>query len=191
MASSRLPGLRAGAGLPRATRTPPLAALALACALALAVLQAFAADEVRTLRWPELIPAHLADVPVAPAPVDHGGGTDLTQLSPWGDLQMSALLVPELDGLEVAIAGFVVPLNLTVDNRVDEFLLVPYFGACVHVPPPPPNQIIYVTAEPGLDAAHLYEAWTVTGTLQVSARQSALADAGYSLAATGIRLYGS
>lgn len=151
-----------------------------------------AAEEVRPLRWPELIPASLAGAPVAPPSVDHFGDTpDLTQLSPWGDLEMSALLVPELDGEQITISGFVVPLNLTRDNRVDEFLLVPYFGACVHVPPPPPNQVIYVTSDEGLDAQRIYEAWTVTGTLRVEARRSAMADAGYSLAAAGIRLYGT
>lgn len=164
-------------------------------ALLLVLLSGALADALadpRALRWPELIPESLAGVPVAPPSPDHSGATpDLTQLSPWGDLEMSALLVPELDGERVTISGFVVPLNLTRDNRVDEFLLVPYFGACVHVPPPPPNQVIFVTSEQGLDAERIYEAWTVTGTLRVEARRSAMADAGYSLAAAGIRLYGS
>ncbi len=48
-----------------------------------------------------------------------------------------------LDGKVVKIAAFIVPLE---DNmqEADEFLLVPYFGACVHTPPPPPNQMVYV-----------------------------------------------
>lgn len=48
-----------------------------------------------------------------------------------------------LDGKLVKIAAFIVPLE---DNmqEADEFLLVPYFGACVHTPPPPPNQMVYV-----------------------------------------------
>lgn len=48
-----------------------------------------------------------------------------------------------LDGKTVKIAAFIVPLE---DNmqEADEFLLVPYFGACVHTPPPPPNQMVYV-----------------------------------------------
>jgi hypothetical protein len=174
----------------RPSRSAPAHSSALFLLTLLALLAGPAtAEEVRTLRWPELIPGHLADAPVTPPTVDHSGPVDMTQLSPWGDLEMSALLVPELDGVEVRISGFVVPLNLTAGDRVDAFLLVPYFGACIHVPPPPPNQVIHVAAEPGLDAAHIYEPWTVTGILRVDPRESALAEAGYSLEASGIRLY--
>jgi hypothetical protein len=146
----------------------------------------------RALRWPELIPARLAGVPVTPPPVVHSGfGADLAQLSPWGDLAMEDILVAELDGEEVTIAGFVVPLDLAEDDRVREFLLVPYFGACVHVPPPPPNQVIHVRSEEGLEVERIYEAWTVTGTLSVQATESALADAGYAIVADHVVLYGS
>lgn len=48
-----------------------------------------------------------------------------------------------LDGKRVVIAAFIVPLEDDM-QRADEFLLVPYFGACVHTPPPPPNQMVYV-----------------------------------------------
>lgn len=178
--------------VPAAFRKLTVHAIPVLLLVLLAGSTAAAAADTRALRWPELIPESLAGAPVAPPSVDHSGSApDLTQLSPWGDLEMSALLVPELEGEHVTISGFVVPLNLTPDNRVDEFLLVPYFGACVHVPPPPPNQVIFVTTEQGLDAERIYEAWTVTGTLRVEARRSAMADAGYSIAATDARIYGS
>jgi hypothetical protein len=48
-----------------------------------------------------------------------------------------------LDGKRVIIAAFIVPLEDDM-QQADEFLLVPYFGACVHTPPPPPNQMVYV-----------------------------------------------
>lgn len=48
-----------------------------------------------------------------------------------------------LDGKQVVIAAFIVPLEDDM-QQADEFLLVPYFGACVHTPPPPPNQMVYV-----------------------------------------------
>lgn len=48
-----------------------------------------------------------------------------------------------LEGKRVVIAAFIVPLEDDM-QRADEFLLVPYFGACVHTPPPPPNQMVYV-----------------------------------------------
>ncbi len=49
----------------------------------------------------------------------------------------------DLDGKRVVIAAFIVPLEDDM-QQADEFLLVPYFGACVHTPPPPPNQMVYV-----------------------------------------------
>jgi hypothetical protein len=52
----------------------------------------------------------------------------------------------KLNQLRVKIPGFIVPLDNRPDGRVQEFFLVPYFGACIHVPPPPPNQIVYVKA---------------------------------------------
>jgi hypothetical protein len=52
-----------------------------------------------------------------------------------------------LDGKNVRIPGFMVPLE---DNSqaVTEFLLVPSPQACIHVPPPPPNQMVLVEMDP-------------------------------------------
>ncbi len=50
----------------------------------------------------------------------------------------------KLSETKVKIPGFVVPLVVNDNGVVSEFFLVPYFGACIHVPPPPPNQIVYV-----------------------------------------------
>lgn len=74
----------------------------------------------------------------------------------------------DLDGLEIKIAGYMLPLDISAD-AVTDFLLVPYFGACIHAPPPPPNQIVYaVTSTPTpykLD--ELYEPVSVTGRIKI------------------------
>jgi hypothetical protein len=70
------------------------------------------------------------------------------------------------NGRGIRIAGFVVPLERT-QNRVTEFLLVPYFGACIHVPPPPANQIIHVTMEKPVTMSTMDAVW-VTGTLRTT-----------------------
>ena len=59
-------------------------------------------------------------------------------------------VVDELDKQHVRIPGYVVPLEFEPGRRHKEFLFVPYTGACIHYPPPPPNQIIYVRADPGV-----------------------------------------
>ena len=77
-------------------------------------------------------------------------------------------VVASLDGKRVQIGGYVVPLDFDA-TRVKEFLLVPFVGACIHVPPPPPNQIVYVKAEGGVDVKGTFDPVWVTGTLTVTA----------------------
>jgi hypothetical protein len=147
-------------------------------------------EEARRLKWTELIPPHLAEQALAPLAIDHASPDPMAQPTPWGALAMSELVVGALDQQRVRIPGFIVPLNITREQTVDEFLLVPYFGACVHVPPPPANQIIYVTTRRGLAADRIYEAWEVEGVLRTAAVDSAMAQAAYQLHAEQVKLYG-
>jgi len=71
---------------------------------------------------------------------------------------------------------------------VTDFLLVPFVGACIHVPPPPANQIIYVKIEQGFDVQGTFDPVWVTGTLKVAPTFTGLADAGYSLEAEKVEL---
>jgi len=90
-----------------------------------------------------------------------------------------------LDGAEITIAGFMIPLELFADG-VSEFVLVPFVGACIHVPPPPPNQLIFVTTRRPWPRANLWEALLVTGRLGASLQTTAVAQTGYALDATRI-----
>ena len=60
--------------------------------------------------------------------------------------------------------GYLLPLEFD-GTAVTEFLLVPYVGACIHTPPPPPNQIVHVHAEPGFETEELYMPVWVTGQM--------------------------
>lgn len=88
----------------------------------------------------------------------------------------------EMAGEEIQLAGFVAPLTYDGDLIV-EFLLVPYFGACIHVPPPPANQTVLVTLADGggLTFDESWGAVWVTGTLTVDGATTDLAEAGYSI----------
>lgn len=70
-----------------------------------------------------------------------------------------------------------------------EFLLVPYFGACIHVPPPPSNQIVHATSELGVRVDELYQPYWIEGPLKVEPASSELAEAGYRMVAQTIELY--
>lgn len=100
----------------------------------------------------------------------------------------SAPIVPEFDGRMIKVPGYVVPMESEGQN-VTEFFLVPYFGACIHVPPPPSNQIIYVRFEPGTKVENLYDAIWVTGKLKTETVSTDMATSGYSMEAFQIAPY--
>ena len=81
--------------------------------------------------WEDLVPPGFNEL--APPAVQHNG--EMSQIQP------DAPVVDTYDGKRVKIPGFVVPLEGTAELTT-EFLLVPFFGACIHVPPPPSNQIV-------------------------------------------------
>ncbi|GAL14218.1 hypothetical protein JCM19233_5230 [Vibrio astriarenae] len=95
---------------------------------------------------------------------------------------------PELNGSKVRIPGFVIPLEGDA-NKVTEFLLVPYFGACIHVPPPPPNQIIYVNYPEGAPVQQLWDVIYVVGTLKTETVDHELAETAYVIEGMGIEEY--
>lgn len=104
-------------------------------------------------------------------------------------LWAEAPVVPELDGHRVKLPGFVVPL--TTDAAViREFLLVPYFGACIHVPPPPPNQTVHVvTSDDGAYRGELFDTVWVEGTMRVEQFTDDLGSAGYRIDAVRVSAY--
>lgn len=123
----------------------------------------------------------------------------------------SAAVRPEFEGRPVKLAGFIVPLafktgsgatsaegaalaaftggTVSADTLVTEFFLVPFFGACIHVPPPPPNQIIYARYEPGLHLPSLYDPFWISGHLQVATTANATATSAYSIDIVAIEPY--
>ncbi|WP_213955585.1 MULTISPECIES: DUF3299 domain-containing protein [unclassified Variovorax] len=95
---------------------------------------------------------------------------------------------PAMDGVMVRIPGYLVPLE-EKNGQVSEFLLVPYFGACIHTPPPPANQIIHVqtaSADKGLRAMDTI--W-VTGKMQTLRNDSMMGTSGYHVAADSVTRY--
>lgn len=68
----------------------------------------------------------------------------------------------KLNGKKIEIRGFMVPIDGDMYG-VTEFLLVPSAGMCIHVPPPPPNQMVYVRMVKGKAAEHTWEPIKVKG----------------------------
>ncbi len=95
----------------------------------------------------------------------------------------SAQTVPAFDGRKILLGGYPVPLETNAKGHFVEFFLVPYPGACIHVPPPPPNQIVYVHYPQGIDLQDIYAPLWVTGTLRVEVISNELADSAYTIEA--------
>jgi hypothetical protein len=93
-----------------------------------------------------------------------------------------------LNGRKIRIAGFALPLERQ-GNKVTEFLIVPYFGACIHTPPPPANQIIHAkSARPLTGVRMMVPIWTY-GTLTVQRGETNWGVAGYRLTVDKIAPY--
>ena len=169
--------------------------VAVAMALAAFVQPPAARGDVRELDWEELMPEDWDPV----SRIEFLLGDDIENLSDDStearrlmDAYMESIrdapVVAELDGQEVRIPGFVVPLDFS-GTQTTEFLLVPYFGACIHTPPPPANQIVYVTTGAGYALKELFDAVWVTGVISTTAHLNDIGDAGYTLRATIVEPY--
>jgi hypothetical protein len=103
---------------------------------------------------------------------------------------------PAIDGKLIRIPGYVLPLEFS-GTKVTEFLLVPWVGACIHTPPPEPNQIVYVKADKAFDMRRMFDAVWVTGRIAATGSKrsveivdgSADIDVGYSLHASLVEPY--
>ena len=136
-------------------------------------------------------PGPVTDVPVDPSPV--ASADDPTEVG-WRLLAKLNYRTGEkteelaaLDGKLVKIPGFTVPLE-DFASSATEFLLVPYVGACIHTPPPPPNQLVYIEMDQGKRAK--MDGWNpvwVEGVLSIEMTESVYGHVGFTI--TGHRVY--
>jgi hypothetical protein len=141
-----------------------------------------AAEEPLNLDWHQLIPPDAAGGPAVQGIMQHG---QLAQQPDAAVPESPAPLATGLDGSRVRIGGYMVPLGFE-GAGVTSFLLAPYVGACIHVPPPPANQIIYVESAESIELDNPFEPVWVTGTLSTAPLATELADVGYRLAAESV-----
>ena len=141
--------------------------------------------EVREIEWDALVPEDWRpDLLLGGEEIDDLSDDDPRAQELMEKLQAlwrEAPVVPELDGTSVRMPGFMVPLE-TDGKQVSSFLLVPYYGACIHVPPPPANQTVHVvTGEGRAFEGQLFDTVWVSGTMRVEKLDSELATSGYRL----------
>lgn len=93
------------------------------------------------------------------------------------------------DGLKIRLPGYTVPFEYGSDAAISEFLLVPYYGACLHAPPPPPNQTVFVSTDDKIKLKDLSQAVWIEGTLRTRKQTSDLADTAYTIEMTDWEVY--
>ncbi|MFK7890842.1 MAG: DUF3299 domain-containing protein [Granulosicoccus sp.] len=149
------------------------------------------------LQWGDLIPEGFMP---APSPIANmtqeqidklfdGSEESNRELAEIEEMMSYAPTVAGLNGQLVKLPGYVVPLDFDGQTRLSEFLLVPYYGACIHTPPPPANQVVHANAEETITVDNTYDPVWAIGTMRTETVVSNLAEAGYKLDILAIRPY--
>jgi len=154
---------------------------AAACA---ALPRAGFASTAKEITWDDLIPPGVAYSEI----VGEGVMDELNDT--WRPIfdANATKLNPALNGAYIKMPGFIIPIDLSNDG-VTSFVLVPYVGACIHVPPPPPNQLVFVTTDTPWPSEDLWEAVWVTGQMAHELQTTEVAETGYALKADKMEIY--
>lgn len=166
-------------------------------------LQTAAEDKFEDVEWDDLIPSDILEALLTPPEyinniVDGSLEDNFEQQinevfepsdDPYQQALTSTKVIPEMDGKRIKIPGFIVPIETNEDNLVTEFFIVPYFGACLHMPPPPPNQIIYATYPQGVEQPTLFDPFWLSGELNTQLTTNDIAQAAYEMRVVNYELY--
>ncbi|MEM8791935.1 MAG: DUF3299 domain-containing protein [Pseudomonadota bacterium] len=147
---------------------------------------AWAKESVVELEWDDLIPGGgkgtMMETLRQLGIVQHG------QLQTPFDQETAAAVVTDYDGKQVQLPGYPVPLEFE-DTAIKAFILVPYIGACIHVPPPPPNQLVFVRVKEPFEIDSMWDPVYATGIFNSSAVATELAEIGYAMSDAFIEPY--
>ena len=154
-------------------------------ALASAALPSAALAKTPTeITWDDLIPPGVPYSEIVAA-----GEMDETN-DIWQPIfdENATKLNPVLDGAYIKMPGYIIPIDQSTGG-VTSFVLVPYVGACLHTPPPPANQLVFVTTNKPLPSDNLWDAVWVTGQMQHELQLTEVAETGYLLKAEEMETY--
>lgn len=171
--------------------------------------QQLKSKEFIQLEWTDLLPAEDYQALLEAPEVDHS--LEPGQLSPetsetdevaqieqklrelreerFAQAMTSTRIKSELELKNIRIPGFIVPLEFMGQQKLSEFFLVPYFGACMHLPPPPPNQIIHIKSEQGVEIQDLYSPYWISGQLKIKQTENEVASSAYAMSVDKVEIY--
>ena len=152
--------------------------------------QTNASGAARSAKWDELLPKDwdpLKQFRDKSGVVREGSVREMEMMEELRKAWDNAPTRPELNGTRLRLPGYVVPLDSSAAG-LKEFLLVPYFGACIHSPPPPANQIVYVKLAKAAPIKTMDAVW-VSGTLSSGRNDSPMGVSGYQMAGDLVEPY--
>ncbi|MDR0700842.1 MAG: DUF3299 domain-containing protein [Azoarcus sp.] len=145
------------------------------------------------IQWESLAPASWnpasAFEGLNPDEIEDGSPEAIQAMQQFLEKWNEAPANPEMDGMRVKLPGFAVPLDFGEGRRLREFLLVPYFGACIHVPPPPANQVVLVQAREPVEGVGSMDAIWVYGQIRVDRTDTGSGVSGYRMALDRVERY--
>ena len=184
-----------GAGVMASAQTPagvPLMKEPLKGAAASPAAAAAKPGEPRTITWDALVPADWDPFKEFKGQnfqmMDDGDPRAMQFLKRMRDVWDNAPVNPQIVGQTVRLPGFVVPREDSKEG-MKEFLLVPYFGACIHSPPPPANQIIHVLPKSPAKGLRSMDTVWITGRVSTQRTDSFMGAASYRIEATEVSPY--
>lgn len=153
-----------------------------------------AARGYREIGWEELMPEgeeeRLAQLYQQQMAMLYSGGPIAEGSAADAMIQIGTFnTVKELNELKIRIPGYTVPFEYGANAEISEFLLVPYYGACLHAPPPPPNQTVFAMTDEPVKLRDLAQAVWIEGTMYTQTQESELADAAYTIRVENVYAY--
>lgn len=101
----------------------------------------------------------------------------------------STRIISEVNNVPIRLPAFIVPLEFDDEQNVTQFFMVPFFGACIHLPPPPPNQTIFVNYPKGLKLESISDPYWFSGILKISTVANDIATAAYVMEVQNFEVY--
>lgn len=151
---------------------------------ALATPKTALAATPREITWDDLLPAGVPYSEII-------GEGELDEVNDtWNPIydENATKLNESLDGSYIKMPGFIIPFDIGVKG-VTEFILVPYTGACIHMPPPPANQLVMVNAKTPWPSDDLWNPVWVIGMMRMQLQSTDLGQTGYAIVADQMEVY--
>lgn len=134
------------------------------------------------LDWLKMMPAADLEALKHPTTIRHVGSLRMKQFGSFNTIDA-------VTGHKVKLPGYVVPLESDDEGRMTEFFFVPFFGACIHVPPPPPNQIVFVHLDKPMKTPEIWQPFWLRGELQIEKKNSSLGGSAYTMTGASLIVY--